>query len=335
MTLPRVDHEILVIGCGVAGLSTALLLQGAGHRVTIWTAATPPRTTSNIAAAFWYPYRVDPAARVHVWANASYRAFHDLAAGDVGVLPRDSLEVLSASARGEATWAVGLPGYRAARADELPAGAEAGIVFSSFVIETSRYLEWLQRRFLAGGGTITLRRLAELDEASDAAACVVHCAGLGAGELARDPAVYPVRGQIVRVRRPAGVSRVTVDEREPAKITYVVPRSTDVVLGGTTEVGVSSTEPDPATTAAILARCAALDPHVADPEILEVLVGLRPCRPEVRLEREVLGGGRVRVHNYGHGGAGITLSWGCAAEAAALAVGGDPAEWLERRPRHG
>jgi D-amino-acid oxidase len=41
----------------------------------------------------------------------------------------------------------------------------------------------------------------------------------------------------------------------------------------------------------------------------------------VRLEAEPGDGGApLTVHNYGHGGAGITLSWGCAREAAGLAA---------------
>src|SRR5690606_37847565 len=109
------------------------------------------------------------------------------------------------------------------------------------------------------------------------------------------------------------------------------PRGDDVILGGTSEVGAWSTAADPTTTAAILERCAALEPRLRGAAILEVLVGLRPCRSEVRLGREVIGEAAV-IHNYGHGGAGVTLSWGCAAEAAALAVGGDPRRWLARVP---
>ena len=47
---------------------------------------------------------------------------------------------------------------------------------------------------------------------------------------------------------------------------------------------------------------------------------LRPTRPQVRLEAEPPGTGPLVVHNYGHGGAGVTLSWGCAREAAGLAA---------------
>ena len=53
--------------------------------------------------------------------------------------------------------------------------------------------------------------------------------------------------------------------------------------------------------------------HAALPVAVDVAVGLRPARPAVRLEAE----GRV-VHCYGHGGAGVTLAWGCAGEVAAL-----------------
>jgi D-amino-acid oxidase len=85
------------------------------------------------------------------------------------------------------------------------------------------------------------------------------------------------------------------------------------VLGGTADEGAEDVRPDPATTEAIRARCAALIPALRDAPVVDVAVGLRPARPAVRLEAE----GRV-VHCYGHGGAGVTLAWGCAGEVAAL-----------------
>jgi D-amino-acid oxidase len=42
----------------------------------------------------------------------------------------------------------------------------------------------------------------------------------------------------------------------------------------------------------------------------------------VRLEAEERPGGRVVWHNYGHGGAGVTLSWGCAEELTAAVLAG-------------
>ncbi|MFB7324811.1 hypothetical protein [Streptomyces sp. NPDC056190] len=56
----------------------------------------------------------------------------------------------------------------------------------------------------------------------------------------------------------------------------------------------------------------------------EQRVGRPPVRDAVRLERVELpgGGGGVVVHNYVHGGAGVTVAWGCAREAARLVLGG-------------
>ncbi|MCA9662254.1 MAG: FAD-dependent oxidoreductase [Myxococcales bacterium] len=313
------DLDVIVIGCGVAGLSSARLLQEAGHRVRIWARELPPRTTSNIAAAFWYPYRVFPRDRVDAWARDSYAAFARLVdAPDAGVLPRQALELFPAAASADidASWSAALPGARPAPADDLPPGYVGGQLFDSFVVETPRYIPWLRARFLAAGGTIEARAVDSPSEALREADAVLHCPGLGARETAGDRAMLPVRGQLVRVENP-GISRVIVDEHSGGAITYVVPRSRDVILGGTSDEGDENLEADPATTEAIVARCLALEPRLAGAARLGVLVGIRPCRPEVRVEREELQGGPV-IHNYGHGGAGITLSWGCAAEAVSL-----------------
>jgi D-amino-acid oxidase len=93
----------------------------------------------------------------------------------------------------------------------------------------------------------------------------------------------------------------------------VIPRSRDIVLGGTEQQGEWSRTPDPQTATDILARTARLVPELAGAKVLCHKVGLRPARRQVRLERE----GDV-VHCYGHGGAGVTLSWGCAEEVASL-----------------
>ncbi len=131
-----------------------------------------------------------------------------------------------------------------------------------------------------------------------------------------DHSMRPIRGQILRLTNP-GLDTFFLDEDDPEGVTYVVPRSKDCILGGTADEDAWDTEPDPATAAEILRRCSRLEPRLVDAEILEHKVGLRPGRPEVRLDIEETGAVPV-VHNYGHGGSGVTLSWGCAEEAVKL-----------------
>ncbi len=100
--------------------------------------------------------------------------------------------------------------------------------------------------------------------------------------------------------------------------TYILPQPGGLILGGTAEEDDWSLTPDPRTAAAIVARCAAVRPEIAGARVLQHRVGLRPARDTVRLEREVLPGGGTVVHNYGHGGAGVTVAWGCARRAAGL-----------------
>jgi D-amino-acid oxidase len=147
---------------------------------------------------------------------------------------------------------------------------------------------------------------------------VVNCAGLGARDLVPDPAVRPVRGQLVIVENPGIHEWLVSTDAAAGTTTYVFPQPDRVVLGGTTDDDDWSRVPDPEVAAEIVERCAALRPEIAGARVLGHRVGLRPVRDAVRLEREVLPDGRVLVHNYGHGGAGVTVAWGCAREAAEL-----------------
>ena len=126
-----------------------------------------------------------------------------------------------------------------------------------------------------------------------------------------------MRGQVVVVGQ-VGVEQWLLAQTDPVALTYVVPRERTVVLGGTADVGATGLEPDPATAEAVLERCCALVPALRGAPVLAHRVGLRPTRSSVRLEAGLLADGRPVVHDYGHGGAGVTLSYGCADDVVRL-----------------
>jgi D-amino-acid oxidase len=311
--------DAVVVGCGVIGLTTAVRLREAGLGVRIVTAALPPDTTSSVAAALWYPYRAYPEDRVLSWGSRTFAVFEELArVPESGVRLREGLEIWREPVP-DPWWADAVPHpVRRCAEDELPPGYKDGHAFVAPVVEMPTYLGYLLDRFVAAGGALEERPLRSLDEAGEGRV-VVNCAGLGARELVGDASLAPIRGQVVRVRNP-GLERFLLDEANPEGVTYVIPRSRDCVLGGTAQEGEWDTEPDPRTAADILRRCAALEPRLAEAEVLEHRAGLRPGRPQIRLEREETGDGAPRIHNYGHGGSGITLSWGCAEDALRLVL---------------
>ncbi len=293
----------------MVGLTCAVRLLEAGHRVDVVARDRPRETVSAVAAAIWYPYRALPQERVTGWAARSLVAFERLAAEhpDCGVRMVPGTEVLRAPAAAPPWWAAAVPGLAAATA--LPPGYAAGWSFTAPVVEMPVYLDWLADRVEQLGGTITRLNLASLPAGGN---LVVNCAGMGSRLLAADLTVTPVRGQVVHLEQ-VGLDRWCLDGEEPAAPTYVVPRSADIVVGGTAEAGDWSRTPSEETAEAILARARELVPALREARVLRHRVGLRPARPSVRVERE----GRV-VHCYGHGGAGVTLSWGCADEVAGL-----------------
>ena len=310
--------RVIVVGCGVSGLSSAIRLTEAEHEVAIWAKDLPPYTTSNVAAATWYPYRAFPVERVLAWGQRAFEVFTELAeAPESGVSFIEALELFREEAP-DPWWRECVTHFRRASPAELPPGFVSGYVFETPVIEMPVYLPYLMRRFEALGGRATQREIAALEEALAESDVVVNCSGLGALTLVGDEEVYPLRGQIVRVEPPP-VGRILINEDELA---YIVPRSRDCVLGGTADAGNWSLEPDMEVAEAIIERCARLAPEVRQARVVEHLVGLRPARNAIRLEAEPQGlegtPGKLVVHNYGHGGAGVTLSWGCAEEVVRL-----------------
>jgi D-amino-acid oxidase len=305
---------VTVVGGGVVGLTCALRLARAGQRVTVVSADPPERTTSAVAAALWFPYLAAPADAVLRWAAASLAEFTRLATEpDTGVrlLPGT---VVHRSADPDVGWTAAVPAGRPATREELPAGAPAGIRCALPVVDMGRYLAWLLHSCRAAGVHVEraeVRRPADVP--GDA---VVVAAGLASGRLLDDDSLVPVQGQVVRVADP-GLEEWLLDEDHPDGLTYVVPRGGDVVCGGTDVAGATGLTPDPAVEAAVLARVRDLVPALRDAPVLSRAVGLRPGRPTVRLER-VAADGRPVVACYGHGGSGVTLSWGCAEDVLAL-----------------
>jgi D-amino-acid oxidase len=299
--------RMIVVGAGVVGLTCAVRLLEAGHRVDVVARDLPLETTSAVAAALWYPYRALPQARVTAWSRTAYDAFAQLAGDErTGVRMLTGTEVL-ATAQPDPWWRGAVPSLD--RETALPPGYVDGWTFVSPVVDMPVFLSWLVARIGELGGTLTRMNLSALPNDGG---LVVNATGLGARHFGADPSVHPVRGQVVVVEQ-VGLERWMLDG---GGLTYVVPRTREIVVGGTDVEGEWSRTPDPAVAEQVLHRATALVPQLEGARVVRHKVGLRPARPEVRLERV----GDV-VHCYGHGGAGVTLSWGCADDVVGLAEG--------------
>lgn len=304
--------QITVIGAGVVGLTTALTLGERGHDVRVVAAATDDHTTSAVAGACWFPYRAGPPDRVAAWA-ADTRAWLEAIAADpaAGVAPVTGYEITDEQDLDPPPpwWAANIT---VARAPAPVTGAPLAWRYQSARIEPARFLAWLTAR---------LRRPIERrpihDLAGEPGDLVVNCTGLAARQLAGDDALAPLFGQVVITEIGAVDCSFTVtDERDPDALFYMIPRHEELVLGGCSLPWPPGTPPtvDPAITHRILDQARTLGLPIGG--VKRVRAGLRPYRPEVRLERT----GRI-IHNYGHGGAGYTLSRGCALSVAQLADG--------------
>jgi D-amino-acid oxidase len=328
--VPNSDCDVLVVGAGVSGLTTAICLAESGARVLILAATPPGQTTSSVAGAIWGPHLVEESDRVDQWGRETLAVLRELAADPAAAVRtlsgvQGTRGVPAGSPEGAPAapppWMSDL-GASPCPAGNLPPGFASGWRYSAPVVHMPTYLGYLLARFDAAGGRLEAGTVGSLPAAGaeHGARAVVNCTGAGAHGLLPDPALKPFRGQVVIAENP-GLSEFFIGlPDDTCELVYLFPHGDTVVLGGT-EVGDDwNTEPVPAIAERILRDCAAIEPRVTGARVLGHRVGLRPFRPQVRLEAEPPGSGPLVVHNYGHGGAGVTLSWGCATEAAGLAA---------------
>ncbi|WP_407662738.1 FAD-dependent oxidoreductase [Mycobacterium tilburgii] len=315
--------QIIVVGAGVSGLTSALCLAEAGWPVRVWAAVPPVQTTSVVAGAVWLPPRpAERAVETLGWTEISLGVFRELATDpDTGVRLTPALSVGDLSATEAMSSAARLvPELRPAEPTELPGGYQVGFRATVPMIDMPHYLEYLMRRLAAAGCEIEQRPVRSLSEAADEAPIVINCTGLGARTLVGDDTVRPLFGQHVVLANPGLQQLFLENNSEPEWVCYF-PHPHRVVCGGISIADRCNTSPEPDITDRILKRCRRIQPKLRDAEVIETITGLRPGRPTVRLEVEALGSARC-IHNYGHGGNGVTLSWGCAHEVVRLVSSG-------------
>lgn len=330
-------HQVGIVGAGVSGLTCGVVFAERGYRTAIFAKKIGQQTTSAAAAALWFPYDVEPANKVIPWALETFRTLIDLARDfETGVSMIELRQLSRTKEIQIPDWAIPLGARRlsavamalsdragGSRGKSLDTarrlqGFQSGFSLRVPLMDTIIYLDYLANRFLKADGQISqnvcFEKLEDVDPKFD---LVINCAGIGARELASDAELEPHRGQVAIVPKIKEFPFAVVCDDKP--LMYAIPRTNDCVFGGTNELS-NDLSVDSATTARIVAECSnAL--KIDKPSVLAERVGLRPYRKSgVRVEHAQLRDGRIVVHNYGHGGAGFTLSWGCAAETFQLST---------------
>jgi D-amino-acid oxidase len=317
----RRSKDAIVVGGGVSGLTTAVCLADAGHSVRVWAADPAVDTTSYAAGAIYSPFLIAD-ERASEWAEHTFAELKALAVdnGDHGSETGVAMVFGREVCRDHASppiWATRVPDFRPCDKEELPRGFASGWSYTVPLVDMPAYLRYLQRMLADRGVTIERRRIASLAEAAADASVVANCTGLGARELVPDESLHPIRGELLVVPNPGIDSFVAEHADTDRELTYLLPHRDVVVLGGTADEERWDRAPDADVKAGIMARCVEVEPRLAGLPILEHRVGIRPARDQVRVERTTLDNAAL-LHNYGHGGAGVSISWGCARYAVSL-----------------
>src|SRR6266699_1855415 len=325
------SESVAIIGAGVSGLTCGVVLAERGHHVSIFAKEVGQQTTSGAAAAVWFPYDAEPLEKVIPWALQTFDALADLARVPTTGASMIELRQFSRTRQIQIPdWAIplGAQSVIPSSPSVMSSEVETSLVVSPFfkrgfslrvpLADTTIYLDYLAARFLKAGGEINANvRFQKLEDVDQQFELVINCAGIGARELVHDVDLEPHRGQVAIVPSFERLSCAIVCDDAP--LMYAIPRRNDCVFGGRNDLS-SDLAVDAATTDQIIAECSRVL-NIDKPNVLAERVGLRPFRKSgVRLERGRLRDARTVIHNYGHGGDGFTLSWGCAREVINLAT---------------
>nr|XP_016927786.1 D-aspartate oxidase [Drosophila suzukii] len=323
--------NIAVIGAGVNGVSSAIKIlehykseAKTPIRVTILSEAFSPNTTGDGSAGLWGPYLLGGTSqsKVYKWSKSMHKFLEEIwlsgDAGEAGVclLPCIRLTTSPADTVGD-FWrdiVYGAMDLSQKQLAEYNQGRRvkftSGLSFITYTSEPIKLLPYLMKRFARNGGAVVRKRITDLDAfvADSEYDVIVNCSGLGSRTLLKDNDMYAVRGQVSRVKANWIFSAV-LDESDDGH--YIIPNTETVVLGGTHQERDYNTQVCPKDKKIIVEGCCRYVPGLEHTDVVCDWVGLRPGRTELRLEAERRGS-KLLIHNYGHGGSGVTLCWGCA-----------------------
>lgn len=319
--------SICIVGAGVAGLTSAyrILEKQPNSRISIVAERYGHDTTTSGAAGVWGPYKMmeTPTELVDRLAMSSYRhllgLFHSPDARAAGVSLVQSYYLYDMAPEPPyPTWKEQVDGLKDLNSKQLRLFKDCpeiqfGFTFDNVTVEGRFYLAFLESKIKSVGGEnlkIIQKKVSSLEEIEGYDA-VVNCSGLGSRQLMDDELVKPIRGQILRVEAPWITNHINYNS------SYIIPNPHHgtVVLGGTGQdswdTKMSRDDRD-----TILKGCMKLMPSLVAATVKDDWVGLRPGRQSLRLEIDPKR--KNVIHNYGHGGAGLTLGWGCAGDVVDL-----------------
>jgi len=306
--------SVTVIGCGIIGLTTAIKLQEKGFKLTIIAKEPFNRTLSSKVGAIWFPFEIHPKEKANKWSALTYKEYQldEKEGNGVAFIPL----ITAYNNESNTDWTHQLPKgtVRKALPKELPKGIETAHISIVPLAEPHLYLPYLFKRFIDNGGVFKKQKITSLNEASTLNTLIVNCTGLGAKELCNDEDLQPMRGQILRCSKMDIPS--CADSTKKGALSYVINRSDDCVIGGTDYENDWNTNVEISDTNLIIKRLLQGGLSQEAPEIIEEVVGLRPKRSCVRFDFDE--NFPNVFHNYGHGGAGFTVAWGCAIELAEI-----------------
>lgn len=308
--------DVLVVGAGVIGLTTAVRSAEAGYRTRVLTRDPITQTASAAAGAFWGPF-LSRHRRTAQWSLETLAVLR----AEAGRLGSGVTLVRGLEAARVPMpipyWTATIEDCRLSPPESLPPGFATGWRYTVPVIDMPRYLQRLADRLDELGVRIERGAVGSLADPALRAGVIVNCTGSGARELVPDSDVHPVRGQLVIVQNPGIVDFFADYDEDTAEPTYILPQGDRAILGGSVEPENHDPRMDPRIARGILERCSGVQPALDGVRVLGHRVGFRPGRTQIRLEAAKAGANRV-IHNYGHGGSGVSVCWGCASYVRTL-----------------